>query len=186
MPIPKIPKSRRSPVALRKKTLVADEIGVPPIREIRPLPAWMQPIQYPSNTERVARSLHPAQSPPEIAPAILDAISPVLVDDEELLQTMGGNVRVALGESSSEGARRLVQTSPATSRTAARSAVPLPYVLPSSTSPDYSEHSDSSEDPTYIPVEKFLPAVVSNQLPVTEPASIAETILSSEGRMSQL
>ena len=79
--------------------------------------------------------------------------------------------------------RQLVPTSPAMSGTAAKRTVPpvlspLPHVLPSSTSPDYSENSDSSEDPTYIPVETSLPvipssqSVVSNQLPVTEPAPI--------------
>ena len=92
MPIPKIPNTRKSPVALRKKTLVADEIGVPK-REIRPLPAWMQPIQYPPDTERVARSLRPAQSPPEIAPAILPAIVHLPLNDEELWQTMRGDMR---------------------------------------------------------------------------------------------
>ena len=66
---------------------------------------------------------------------------------------------------------------------------PLPYVMPSSSTPDFSENSDSSEDPTYLAVEKTLPVkcslhAVSNQLPETEPASIAERILSSEGRMS--
>ena len=138
MPIPKIPKPRKSPPALRKKTLSADEIGDSvPIREVRPLPAWMQPIQYPPNTEGIARSLRPAQSPPEIAPAILAAIVPLPINDEELLQTMRGDVRVATDESSSEGARRLVQTSPATSRIAATRAgplvlSPLPSVLPSS------------------------------------------------------
>ena len=66
---------------------------------------------------------------------------------------------------------------------------PLPYVMPSSTSPDYSEHSDSSEQPTDFSVEttlRVIPSsqpVVNNQLPsaeqpfLPEPASIADRIL---------
>ena len=52
-------------------------------------------------------------------------------------------------------------------------------VMTSSTSPVPSENSDSS-DPTYV--EPTLP--LPKQLSLTEPASIAERILSSEGRMS--
>ena len=61
---------------------------------------------------------------------------------------------------------------------------PVPYaVMTSSTSPVSSETSDSS-DPTYVEPTLPLPQLsTTEQLSLTEPASIAERILSSEGRM---
>ena len=93
----------------------------------------------------------------------------------------------------SKRARLLDQRSGKISKQVAKRAVvapvfsPLPYVMPSSTSPVSTENSDSSDPPTYLQVvtsSTTLPVVSKNQLPLTEPASIAERILSSEGRMS--
>ena len=162
----------------------------------------MQPPPYP--LEDAMRS-RPAQSPPEVASAFVVPVSVAATDvpvvEEDIRQIMGGVIddnesawQTVEPKRFTKRARQLAQASPAMSGTAAKrvSAVfsHFPYVMPSSTSLDYSEHSDSSEEPTDFSVETSLPvtpssqSVVSNQLPLTEPASIAERILSSEGRMS--
>ena len=95
-------------------------------------------------------------------------VSAVATDEpvvcEDLRQFMGGeNVPVENEWESvptrrfSKRARRLDQTSREISDQLAQRVVPavfspLPYVMPSSTSPVSSENSDSSEPPTYLQV----------------------------------
>ena len=219
MPVQKIVKSRKSPVLLRKRIPSTSEVsdafveteGAADRQNFRrPLPDWMQPVQYPISLSPVAMRSRPAQSPPEVAPAFVVPVSAVATDEpvvyEDLRQFMGGeNVPVenewetVPTKRFSKRARQLDQTSREISDQVAQRVVPavfspLPYVMPSSTSPVSSEKSDSSEPPTYFQVVTFStavpvipslqPVVSKNQLPSTEPASIAERILSSEGRMS--
>ena len=172
----------------------------------RSMPARILPPQIPPESVAASSVSRPAQSPPEIASAIAPGVTNASValplSDEEMINAMRGEVTHDASNLSAWQEvvpRRLArsnrissQASPAMSgkkspRILHLSDVnsPVPYpVLTSSTSGVSSETSDSS-DPTYVEPTLPLPQLsTTEQLSLTEPASIAERILSSEGRMS--
>ena len=185
MPIPLNP--RKSPVQLRKRLIAAiaaasnRPIDSTDTRNIFPLPAWMQ-----------SRSL-PAQSPPEIAPALAVSITDAaiglpFVNEDSRADMSGENVTIddawqtVLPKRFTKRSRQLDQAAEELPAQAAKRILhlsdvnsPMSFsVMTSSTSPVPSENSDSS-DPTYVEPTLPLPQLsTTEQLSLTEPASIAE------------
>ena len=109
MPIPLNP--RKSPVQLRKRLIFAIAAAGNRTtdrtekRNIVPLPAWMQPIVYP--LEDTSKSL-PAQSPPEIAPALAVSIADAAIE----LPIVNEDLRAAMsGENVTNDAKTVCQAS---------------------------------------------------------------------------